>query len=96
MCNVDYENWKLKINGYEYLADVPTFYDGPWEFYIKSEDIYIRWLKESEDDSDRTDIWMLFRGKGNLTKLNYNELLDKFKIWEPYLMTDSWNELNKI
>jgi hypothetical protein len=96
MYNVNYENWQLKINGYEYLAEMVSFYNSPLEFYIKSEDIYIRWLKDSKNNSNGTTIWMLFRGKGNLSKFTYNELLDKFKIWEPYLMINSWDELIKI
>ena len=81
MCRVDYENHIVVIDKVEYLADVPCWYDGAWDYYIKSEDIYLRSISDIHDD---VPLWAMFKGKGpEIIDMNYEDLFNTHKIWTP-------------
>ena len=52
------------IDGKQYDDEIIDWYDGPWTFYIKKEDIFL-----SAVDGER-DLWNMYKGIGNATELN--------------------------
>ena len=83
MCNVDFKNFSVWIDNVLYIADVPMYYDTPWDYYIVSEDIYIRAI--GDPLSSDPILWALFKGKGNLSELSWEDLFNTHKIWTPYI-----------
>jgi len=71
----------ISIDGKEYFAQVQTYYDGAWDYYIKSDDIYLRCFSCIYDDAP---LWGMFKGKGeSIIDMSFEELFDTYKIWTP-------------
>lgn len=73
----DFSSSILTINGQSFLGEICTWYDGPLDYYIPSEDIYLRCI-----DENRT-MWAKFKGKGDLTMMSWVDLFNTHKMWEP-------------
>ena len=68
------------IDGKQYDDEIIDWYDGPWTFYIKKEDIFL-----SAVDGER-DLWNMYKGIGNATELNLD--LSNYECTE--LITIDW------
>jgi hypothetical protein len=74
MCN---EEWSVELDGEKHPAVCSSYYDGPCDFYIEATDTYLRFI-----NSRRTQ-WAVFKGKGNLSGLFWDELFSD-REWEAY------------
>ena len=79
----------IQINNKYYLAEVCIYYDGAWDYYIESDDIYIRCIT---DITDNMPLWAMFIGKGkDIIDMSHNDIFNRYKIWTPITNKDEEN-----
>ncbi len=67
----------IEIDGQIFLGEMCFWYDGPLDYYIPSEQIYIRCI------NDERTMWAMFKGKGDLSAMTWDDLFNTHKMWTP-------------
>lgn len=72
--NVSYD---IEINNIKYNnVECIAYYDGPLDFYIEKDKIYIRWLDIMELDDKKVNLWGLVKDVSDeIAKLNYEDFI---------------------
>lgn len=70
-------SYDIEINNIKYYnVECIAYYDGPLDFYIEKDKMYIRWLDLIEDDDKKVNIWGLIKNVSvEIAELNYEEFI---------------------